>query len=100
MLYSVEHFRKDDGAPEDVTLVDQVGQAMGILLGLELVAGLLPFSLEQREDSGAQVRKQAIAHHAVQDDVAFLVQMSFMLVEHGPRAYTSQRRGCGGVNAP
>jgi len=55
---------------------------MGILLGLELAAGLLPFFLEELEDSGAQVREQAVAHHAFQDDVAFLVQMSFMLVDH------------------
>src|SRR4029453_11451242 len=100
LLYSVKHFREDDGAPEDVTLVDQVGQAMGILLGLELVAGLLPFFLEQLEDSGAQVRQQAIAHHAFQDDVAYLVQTSFMLFSHGPRAYTSRRRGCGGARGP
>ena len=59
MLDSVEHLREDDGAPEDVPLVDQVGQPMGILLGPELVAGLLPFFVEQLENSGAQPRQQA-----------------------------------------
>ena len=49
----------DDGAPEDVTLVDEVGEAMGILLGLELAAGLLPFFLEQLEDPAAQLRAAA-----------------------------------------
>jgi hypothetical protein len=47
------------------------------------VTGLLPFLVEQLENSGAQLCEQP-SHCPVQDDVALFVQMSFMLVIHGP----------------
>jgi hypothetical protein len=45
-----EHGRQDDGAAEDVALVDEVGEAVRVRLGLELAARALALLVEERED--------------------------------------------------
>ena len=76
----IEHRRQRDRSAEDLPLVDEIRQTPRVLLGLELLAGAVPFCLEDLEDSLAQLAPQRLPHAPVEHRKAALVQLAPLLV--------------------
>jgi hypothetical protein len=83
VAHAIDHARQQDGAPEDLALVDQVGETAGVLLGLELVAGPIALALELRLDRLAQLTEEGRAHGVLEHDVAVTIELVSFLLGHG-----------------
>src|SRR6185503_257586 len=82
VFHQVQDLWKDDRAPEDFALVDQVREAMRVLLLSELMAGPIAFFVEQLEDATAQFSKKGAIDRGFEDDVSLVIEMPLLLNSH------------------
>jgi hypothetical protein len=82
VLHEVQDVWKNDRSSEHLALVDEVREPTRVFLLSELVPRLLPFFLEQLQNSSAEFMEQIATHRRLEDDIAVFIEFTSTLRSH------------------